>query len=337
MGLIGEGSHVSCEVAVVVVGYNSRRWLPECLGSLMAATKPDRDMVVFVDNGSQDGSAAWVAANHPRVRVEKNKRNLGFAVASNQGLRSGLAAGARMLFLLNPDTRTPQDLIEGLLDFLDSHPDYGVVGPFQAEYRSCAAGCTAPSIPNSWTKHALENGLRHAFHHWDSSLPPVTSARPTNGTFEHAYVQGAALAVRADVLRAIGFLDERYGSFYEEVDLCRRARWAGYRVALLRELWVEHAEGSVGAPSPYRAFHMTRNRYLHLFTDPEIGLRKTLRLSMAWVHDDLCRQLPAPSGLVTSRLQYVRIWGSLIRMAPHILTRRNANRRLSELQLGVVQ
>lgn len=122
-------------------------------------------------------------------------------------------------------------------------------------------------------------------------------------------------------------LDERYGSFYEEVDLCRRVRWAGYRVALLKWLWVEHAGGDVGVPSAYRAFHMTRNRYLYLFTDPGIAGSTAARLVCAWIWDDLLRQLPEPCGLVKSKKQYARVWASLLGMALHIARQRNANHR----------
>lgn len=319
-------------VAAIVVGTNDGRWLDACFASLTASNYPKLTLI-YVDNGSTDDSLA-IVARFPNVVMIANGRNLGFAESNNLGMRHAFERGAAHAFLINPDTRTQPDLIGALVEFLEAHPDYGIVGPLQAEY---ATGTPiASKSANAWTRHALENGERHAFHHWAPELPSEGSAQTgrTRDTLEHAYVQGATLAVRREVIERVGYLDPVYHTFYEEVDLCRRARWAGFRVALLTNRWIEHAGAHGGRPSEYRAFHMTRNKYLYLFTDPHIGGIRKSQIVFAWLLDDLTIQLPAETGLVSSFGQYIRVWLSLFSLAPYVMRTSHLNRLMAAPPAG---
>ena len=106
-------------------------------------------------------------------------------------------------------------------------------------------------------------------------------------TLEHAYVQGAALYARSALLCQIGLFDEAYHTFYEEVDLCRRARLAGWRVALLTDLGIGHHGGGSTTRSSYRRRQMMRNKYYYLATDIEIPPRAGIRIGVAWLARDL--------------------------------------------------
>jgi GT2 family glycosyltransferase len=219
-------------------------WLPDCFASLLVSrTTADVD-VLFVDNGSYDGSADLVADRFPTVHVLRNPKNLGFAGANNVGIRWAMARGTDFVFLVNPDTRTPPDLIEQLTGFLDSWPEYGVVGPLQYHYGD-------PGSPNDWTRMALDAGEAHVFAHtWPGRPSPAGPADGRAlGTLEHAYVQGSAFFCRTEVLRRVGLFDPVYHTYYEETDLCRRVRWAGGRVALLLDASIEHYGGGGGRAS----------------------------------------------------------------------------------------
>ncbi|GAA2848299.1 hypothetical protein GCM10010517_05550 [Streptosporangium fragile] len=277
-------------IAVITVGTNEAGWLDACYSTLLAGDFDGlRIDAVYVDNASTDGSVDLVRTRFPDVHIIARGHRGEFSDANNLGIRHALALGADYVFLLNPDTMTPPNLVRDLTAFMERHPQYGVVGPMQHRYEE--------PEPNDWSVMALEAGEAHVFVHTWPDHP--SGAGPAEGradrTLEHAYVQGAAFFVRAEVLRRVGLFDEVYGTYYEEVDLCRRVRWAGWRVALLLDLHLRHKGGGGTAHSLYRRRRMIRNKYYHLFTDPGWPRGEALRLTVTWVWLDLLRRGPAPA------------------------------------------
>lgn len=112
--------------------------------------------------------------------------------------------------------------------------------------------------------------------------PPGRGTPRAPQTLEHAYMQGAALYAGCALLRRLGLFDEAYHTCYEEVDLCRRARLGGWRVALLTDLGIWHHGGGSTAGSTYRRRQMMRNKYYYLATDVEIALGAKCRITAAW-------------------------------------------------------
>lgn len=316
-------------VAAIVVGTNDGRWLDACFRSLTSSSYPNLRLI-YVDNASTDGSPDKIEADFPTVEILRNETNTGFANANNRGMSHAFAQGAAYAVLINPDTRTPEGMIGELVAFLKDNPAYGVIGPMQSVY-----DCTNAEDPtaNDWSRHALENGEKHVFHHWLPELPSEAGGDNGRapGTLEHAYVQGAALAIRRDAAEQAGLFDPVYHTFYEEVDLCRRVRWAGYRVALLKRVRIAHAGGSESGepPSKYRAFHMTRNRFLYLFTEPNIRPSDVVRLTLAWIKDDVTVQIRQKNGLVKSWTQYAQVWGSLAKLSCYVVRTRLRNGNLA--------
>jgi GT2 family glycosyltransferase len=275
-------------VAAIVVGTNERSWLPECLGTLCAAGV-DQSValrVYYVDNASSDGSVDYVRRHHPDVTIIANSANIGFAAANNVGIRAALAACADHVFLVNPDTSTLSGVIARLARFMREYPGYAIVGPMQWVYN---LGEPVQAELNEWSKAAVADGEQHVLARDLPSLrphrEPDTPRAP--GTLEFAYVQGAALYASSVALREIGLFDETYHTFYEEVDLCRRARLAGWRVALLSELGIGHRGGGGTAGSVYRRRQMMRNKYYFLATDVEIPLSASARICARWLARDI--------------------------------------------------
>ncbi|MDP9863658.1 MULTISPECIES: glycosyltransferase family 2 protein [Streptosporangium] len=317
-------------VATITVGTNEIKWLDRGLGSLLDSDVTGFELDVhYVDNASSDGSVEHVEHEFPGVRITRNSRNLGFTGANNVGIRAALADGADYVFLVNPDTWTPPDLIRGLVEFAEKWPQYGIIGPLQYRYDPAS---TELLEFNTWTHTALWLGEQHTFagdmldHPSHAGGPEGRAPR----TLEHSYVQGSALFVRAEVLREVGLLDEVFHTYYEEVDLCRRTRWAGWRVALLLDLGIQHYGGG-GTPggSTYTRVNMRRNRYYYLFTDVDWGPFKTARLAARWFVSDLMgngvggRTTPA-----TGTRETVEAVGWLARRVPVILDRRVRHRSL---------
>ncbi|TDC67347.1 glycosyltransferase family 2 protein [Micromonospora sp. KC207] len=332
-----EGSAPPVRVATITVGTNEIRWLDRALGSLLASDTTGFELTVFyVDNASADGSVAHVISAFPGVRVIRNPRNLGFTGANNVGMRAALAEGFDHIFLVNPDTWTPPGLVRGLVEFAQRWPQYGVIGPLQYRYDPASTELTDF---NDWTQVALYLGEQHTFAGDLLDHPSHVSATVRDRaprTLEHAYVQGSALFVRAAVLCEVGLLDEVFHTYYEEVDLCRRARWAGWRVALLLDLGIQHKGGGGTAASAYSRIHMRRNRYYYLLTDVDWPPAKAARLAARWLFSDVRGRgvTGRTSAGVGARETFVAL-GWLARQAPVIRERRRRHRLLRARGTGV--
>ena len=325
------------KIAVITVGTNERQWLETCFASLSNSDTTGVDLEIhYIDNASGDGSADYIGERFPRVRVTRNWANLGFARANNIGIRQALDAGTDYVFLVNPDTRTPRNLVRDLVDFMEAHPHYGIVGPMQYDYSPTSE---ALGDYNEWSRIALLCGERHAFvADWPDHPSP---AGPLKGrapaTLEHAYIQGSAIFLRADVLRTIGIFDEVFHTYYEEVDLCRRARWAGWRVALLLDLGIQHKGGGGAGHGRYRRVQMRRNRYYYLLTDVDWPLSKALRLAGRWLRKDLRgKSVGGNTNPAQGLLETCAALAWLCRRLPQIIDRRRRYRRLAAACPGPV-
>ena len=253
------------DVAVIVVGFNDATWLAPCLQSVMNEIPPE--CVYFVDNASEDNSAELVTEGFPQVHVTRNSENRGFAGGNNQVLSMlALNGDYRYAFLLNPDTVVPIGLISGLRDFMEEFPGYVAVGPLQTEYLEV----DSRSELNRVSRRDLQIGQYHVLRRWLPEFDLKISQDDPVGVLGVYYVQGSAFFARMDLFRDIGFFDELYHAFFEEVDLCRRARWHGHKLGILTWLHIRHASRGAANRSRYRIYYRIRNKYLFVLTDPEL-------------------------------------------------------------------
>lgn len=316
-------------VAAVIVGTNERDWLGPALDSLHHSTGQGSRFTLdisYVDNNSCDGSVAYVRNAFPHVHIFENAANLGFAASNNRAMRRALEEGADYVFLINPDTYTPPELVRQLTEFMGEWRGYGIVGPLQWQY---SPGTDRVPVNNAWTQAALAAGESHALASNRASLArpldPGTPRAPQ--AVEHAYVQGAALFARADLLQRIGLFDEVYHTFYEETDLCRRARLAGWRVALLTECGIYHHGGS--SASQYRRFQMMRNKYYFLLTDIDMKASDMLGIICGWVRRDLAGDgVGGRSSIGRAWLEFARSAAWLLAKLPDVALRRRADAAL---------
>jgi GT2 family glycosyltransferase len=208
--------------AVVIPAWNSLDYLPACLESL--SRQPEERELLVVDNGSDDGTGAWLAHNGvPHLSLE---RNIGFAPAVNLGAGR---TEAQAVLVLNADTVLEPDCLGGLLRALDAGPDLGGVQP-----RIVQLGTEPPQLYSagqclSRDGRAFEVGAGE----------PVGTA--PDAAREVFGVCGAACLLRRELFAELGGYQERYFAFYEDVDLNVRARIAGWRFSYVPEAVVGHA------------------------------------------------------------------------------------------------
>jgi len=221
------------DVSVVVVTFNALPWVEQCLDSVAGRE------VIVVDNGSTDGTVAFVRERYPDVRViEQDNRGMGGG--NNTGMR---AADGRYFFLLNSDAWVVDDAVDRLVRFADGHPDAAVVGPKLLN----TDGTLQRSVrgePSLWRLATEYLYIRKLAPH-SRLLNPLYA-----GDFRHDAVReadwlfGPALLVRREAADAVGLFDERFFMFSEEVDWMTRFRRAGWKVLFFPDAEVVHVGGA---------------------------------------------------------------------------------------------
>jgi GT2 family glycosyltransferase len=239
----------SPDVSICMVSLNCWKVIEPCLRSLPAGAGSVSYEVIVVDNASTDDTPELLARHFPEVRVVRNDRNVGFTVATNQGIR---ASRGRYLLWLNTDTVLHPGSLARLLRFLDEHPATGIVGPkvlnadgtFQPQ---CRRGLPTPLVALLYMSGAerLLPGRTPATQYLMSHLP-VDQANQV------AAVSGCCLLARREVWDQIGELDESIFGFGEDIDWCVRARDAGWQVWYYPESVITHLKGQGGVHAkPY--------------------------------------------------------------------------------------
>jgi hypothetical protein len=240
--------------SAVMVNYRSWPYTLRCIDSLYRAGYEDFEVVV-VDN--DQGIPPEIP--HP-VRLIRNPENVGFARACNQGL---LAAGGECVVFINPDTLVESDFFESLERFFDENPSAGVAGPRIVEadgklqlsarkevsFVSGLLGRTS-LLTRLFPKSSL---VRHLF-------PAVEKlAGPTRVD----WVSGACMTVRRRTLEEIGPMDERFFMYFEDADLCRRAREAGWLVYYLPQVEILHHSGASSANRRRAIWDLHKSAFLY--------------------------------------------------------------------------
>ena len=222
-------------LSIVIVNWNTRKLLEQCLSSIFAHP-PGGDFEVWVvDNASKDGSREMVQNQFPLVHLLANDENPGFACANNQALRQ---ACGEFILLLNPDTVVKPGALETLVRFMEDTPEAGGAGslllnPDGTLQVSCYPRPTL--FREFWRMFHLEV-IRH------KGTYPMD--RWSLDEFQEVDVlMGACLILRCDALNQVGYLDEDYYIYSEEVDLCYRVQQAGWRLYWVPQAQVVHFGG----------------------------------------------------------------------------------------------
>ena len=248
------------QVSIVIVSHDSGASLPGLLADLERERELVELEVIVVDNASIDGGLQAAEEAHPWVRPLANRANLGFARASNQGLR--LAAG-RYLMILNPDIRLRPGSIKTLAGFMDQNPDLGAVGPRivdpdgEVQYSARSAQGPANFLFNRYsllTRLWPDNPVsrRYLLADWDHD-----TCRRVD------WLSGAALMVRREVVERVGLLDEAFFLFHEDVDWCKRIGQGGFEIVFCPLAQVSHEIGISKERGSVRLIQIRHQSMIH--------------------------------------------------------------------------
>jgi len=232
-------SSVTPDISIIVVSFNTRDILRRSLRAVAAAADGITHEIIVVDNASHDGSADMVAAEFPAVKLLCAPHNLGFAAANNLGYR---AAAGEFLVLVNPDAFPEPSALQAGLERMRARPSVALAGGLLIGKH----GEPEPSarlFPSPLNDFLSLSGLAarfprsRLFGRFDRTW--ADPAKPAAVD----WVPGAFCLIRKPVLDRLGFFDERFFLYYEEVDLCRRLRAAGHAIEYWPDLRATHWGG----------------------------------------------------------------------------------------------
>lgn len=262
-------------ISLVIVNWNGRPFLEDCLKSLLVSGYPHSE-ILLVDNGSTDDSVAFVRSTFPQVKIHCTHPNLGFAAGSNVGIR--LSEG-ELIVLLNPDVMVRPDWLRNLVEGMFADETVGIGGG-KAYYPD------GRTLQHAGGFIQLPRALGDQYGRGEIDKGQFDRQREVD------YVMGAAIGIKRSVLDQIGLLDEGYFLYYEETDLCFRARRTGYRVLYIPDAVLIHVEGGTSSQGDYAHFrvsHTSRLRFLLKHYDVSQLLNETFPAEYAYLAGNLCR------------------------------------------------
>ena len=256
-------------VLLIVVNWNGRAYLEDCLTSLSAIDYPAFSVTV-VDNASTDGSPDFVRESFPQVELIRSSHNLGYGGGANLALRT---CPADVAVILNTDITVPPDWLAHLIAPMMDDPAIGIAGckmyyPGGRIIQHAGGFITAPQAwPGHYGLNDEDQGQHDAIRDVD-------------------YVIGAAIAMKRNVLEQIGLFDEGLFLYYEDVDLCQRARRAGYRVVYIPAAWLTHLESATtvkGSAAYLEQFSRGRWRFILKHYEAAQILSESIPAEQAWL------------------------------------------------------
>jgi O-antigen biosynthesis protein len=227
-------------ISVIIVSYNVRFFLEQCIKSVYRAAGDIPIEVFVVDNNSADGSCVMVRNQFPKVILIENKDNTGFSKANNQAMR--IAAGEYQL-ILNPDTVVEESTFTKVLAFMDTHPEAGALGVRMINGKGTFLPESKRALPTPWVSFYKVFGLAalfprsRRFGQYHLGYLPQDEVNPVD------ILPGAFMFIRKTVLDKIGYFDETFFMYGEDIDLSYRIQLAGYKNYYFPETTIIHYKG----------------------------------------------------------------------------------------------
>jgi N-acetylglucosaminyl-diphospho-decaprenol L-rhamnosyltransferase len=248
------------ELAIVIVNYNTRELLRECLHSIARGGSRRTPHIWVVDNASSDGSAAMVRDAFPDVHLIACDANRGYAHANNLALRAIIDRhdAPDYTVLLNPDTIVPPGALDALVDALAGQPDAGMVGPRLLLRDGTLDLACRRLFPTPARAFAQLFGLARIFPRDRRFAGYNLTYLDPAITTEVDSVVGACMLVRTAIIREVGLLDEAFFMYGEDLDWAYRFKQYGWRVWYIAHVTIHHHKRAASSQRPIptiRAFH----------------------------------------------------------------------------------
>jgi len=265
------------DLTVIIVNFNVRYYLEQCLSSVAKAIQTIEAEVFVVDNDSVDGSIKMVVEKFPWVKVIANKENVGFSRANNQALEQ---AQGRYSVLLNPDTVVAEDTFSKVVQFMDGHPDAGGLGVRMVDGKGHFLPESKRGLPTPMVAFYKIIGLSLLFPKSRTFAKYHLGHLPEKEVNEVEVLSGACMFLRNSALEKVGLLDNNFFMYGEDIDLSYRISLGGYKNYYFPEVELIHYKGESTKKSSFNYVYVFYNAMAIFatkhFTQKGAGLFTTL-------------------------------------------------------------
>jgi len=258
------------KLSVVIVSYNVRHYLDECLESVKTALMGIDGEVFVVDNASSDDTLSILPTKYPDVRFIANEENVGFSRANNIAIRQ---ATGKYVLLLNPDTKVASNTLRDAVAFMDEHPQTGGAGVMMLNGDGTRAPESRRAIPTPWVSALKMLGFTQRYY---------MSYLPWDEPCRIEVISGAFFLLRHTAIDKVGLLDEDFFMYGEDIDLSYRLLKGGFENWYL-PLSIIHYKGKSTRKTDYRYVHIFYHAMLIFFRKhySHLSILYTLPVKMA--------------------------------------------------------
>ena len=235
-------------LSVIIVNYNVKYYLEQCLESVRRASQGLQVEVFVVDNLSKDGSIAYLRERFPEVTFVENQENVGFSRANNQAIRQ---SKGKYVLLLNPDTIVAEDTLARFVSFMDAHPEAGGAGAYMLNVDGTFAPESRRGLPTPFVAFCKMSGLASLFPKSRLCGRYYMRYLNENEVNEIEVISGAYMMLRREALDKVGLLDEDFFMYGEDIDLSYRILQGGFKNYFLPARML-HYKGESTVKSSYR-------------------------------------------------------------------------------------
>lgn len=234
-------------ISIIIVGYNSREYLKDCLTSIYKSTYK-KFRVIFVDNNSSDESVAYIENSFPKTIIIKSRQNLGFAGGNNLGIKKAIKDKDEFIFLLNPDTVLDRNCIKVLVEQSDV---YTILQPLILMHNN-----KKTNLINTTGIYLNFLGISYCDNYKKKGIL-------FSNKLKIPAASGAGMFLPTTIFKEIGFFDENFFMYYEDLDFCWTARKSNYEIYMIpsAKLWHKYSFNK----NKNKFFYSERNRLLFLY------------------------------------------------------------------------
>ncbi len=313
-------------IAVIIVNWNGRRYLKDCFDSLQKQTRKNFK-IIFVDNGSEDGSIDFVRKNYPETEIIRLKKNTGFCFGYNTGIKKAFEdENIKYVIVLNNDTKLDENYIEEIENCAKNHPEAGAIQPKVLNFfEPGKIDCAGIYITRDGTAHNRGYGKS------EKNFGEIKEIFGANGTASLF----TRVALEKTKFRDGEYFDNNHFAFYEDVDLAWRLRLEGFEAYFCPKAIVWHIHSAtVGKFSLLKAFYLHRNYFFTIFKNYPAGIMMKTLIRRFWSYVQLVcnvfkkekRETQFIKGYGKGQVAAVilKAWGNVLVNLPKIIKKRQS-------------
>ncbi len=235
------------KLSVIIVSYNVRDFLQQCLSSVKRASENIDCEVIVIDNNSDDDSRTMVSSLFPEVKLIRNTFNAGYAKACNLAIEK---SSGEFILILNPDTIISEDSLRKSIEFMETFSEAGALGAMMIDGNGKYLRESKRSFPSPLTSFFKMTGLSRLFPHSPFFSKYYMEHIDRNETAEVEVLTGAFMFLRRDTIIKTGLFDENFFMYGEDIDLSYRIIKTGYKIYYCPEIKIIHFKGESSRKSP---------------------------------------------------------------------------------------